>query len=224
MFYFVASPIGNLGDVTFRAKEILSEVDYVLAEDTRRTSILLNHLSIDKKVVSFHQHSEYKIGGIVADLEAGKNIALLSDAGTPGLCDPGGVLAAALLSKKLPYTALPGPSSLATLISLAPFSCSRFVFEGYFPKKKGREKTITEIADLKCPVFFLESPHRIQKTLELLKERLPSHGIFIGRELSKKFEELTFAKLADIDLKEIRSMGEFIFGILPPCQMPENNT
>lgn len=224
MFYFVASPIGNLGDITLRAKEVLGEVDYILTEDTRRSAILLGALNIKKRMVSFNQHSGHKIGAVVNDLKNGKHIALLSDAGTPGLCDPGGVLADAMIRENIEFTALPGPSSLATLVSLAPFPCSNFLFMGYFPKKKGRQKIIGEISAQERPVFFFESSHRIKKTLELLKDSLPDHRIFIGRELTKKFEQLIFSELVNIDINEVKEAGEFIFALLPPCQMKKNNT
>jgi len=224
MFYFIASPIGNLGDLALRAKEVLSSVDYVLAEDTRQTKKLLSHYNINKKVVSFNQRSRNKVIDIVFDLKNGSNIALLSDAGTPGLCDPGGILAEALFGENLEFTALPGPSSLTTLISLAPFACSNFLFMGYFPKKKGREKTISAIKTLKFPVFFFESPHRIEKTLLLLKEKLPDRYILLGRELTKKFEESIYCRLDELAVDQIKQLGEFVFAIAPPCQTKKNNT
>lgn len=207
-----------------RAKEVLANVDYVLAEDTRQTKKLLDHYNISKRVVSFNQKSGNKVRDIVFDLKNGSNIALLSDAGTPGLCDPGGLLAENLFNENLEFTALPGPSALTTLISLAPFACSNFLFMGYFPKKKGREKTISAIEALKYPVFFFESPHRIEKTLLLLKERLPDRYILLGRELTKKFEETIFCRLNELDVDKIRSLGEFVFAITPPCQTEKNNT
>lgn len=224
MFYFIAGPIGNLKDLSMRAKEVLSEVEYVLAEDTRQTQKLLNYYHINKKTVSFNQRSGGKIKDIVCDLKNGSDIALLSDAGTPGLCDPGGLLAEALFNEALEFTALPGPSSLTTLISLAPFACSNFLFMGYFPKKKGREKTISNIRVLKYPVFFFESPHRIEKTLAMLKKNLPERNILLGRELTKKFEEIIFCRLSELNIDEIKALGEFVFAIAPPCQTKKNNT
>lgn len=224
MFYFVAGPIGNLGDLTLRAKEVLESVDYILAEDTRRTKNLLSHYNINKKVVCFNQRSNNKIQDIVFDLRKGSSIALLSDAGTPGLCDPGGLLAESFLKEGIEFTALPGPSSLTMLISLAPYSCSTFLFMGYFPKKKGREKIISIISELKYPIFFFESPHRIAKTLYLLQQKIPENYILIGRELTKKFEEVVFCRLSELDLSKIREQGEFVFAISPPCQTKKNNT
>lgn len=215
MLYFIASPIGNLGDLTFRAKEVLGVVDYILSEDTRQTKKLLLRYDIDKRTVSFNEHSFSKIDGIIRDLKAGMNIALLSDAGTPGLCDPGGRLLEVLLREKLEFTSLPGPSALTTLVSMAPFPCSTFLFIGYFPKKKGREKTTSMIGGSEVPVFFFESPHRIKKTISLLSQKLPDRDILIGRELTKKFEEVIFKKLGDITQNEILDKGEFVLAVAP---------
>lgn len=224
MLYLVASPIGNLSDLTFRAEEILRAVDYILAEDTRQSKKLLAHYKISKRLVSFNQHSDFKIKEIVADLKNDAKIALLSDAGVPGLCDPGGKLVRALLEEGLEFTTIPGPSALTALISLCPFDCSQFVFLGYFPKKKGREKAASLIETSKEPVFFFESPHRIIKTVELLKGRLPDRNILIGRELTKKFEEVKYLRLSELDPGSINTKGEFALAIEPSCQTKKNNT
>ena len=215
MFYFVSGPIGNLSDLTLRAKQVLEGVDYILAEDTRQTGKILARYNIDKRVVSFNQYSDHKIQGIVRDLQLGQNIALLSDAGTPGLCDPGGKISKALLQAGLKFSSVPGPSALTALISLAPFDCSRFTFLGYFPKKKGRNKLIQEIAAMDEPVFFFESPHRICKTLELISGALPCRNILIGRELTKKFEEIIYLNLGDLDVSKLTAKGEFVLAIEP---------
>ena len=152
---------------------------------------------------------------MVGELKRGKSAALLSDAGTPGLCDPGGKLARAALEKGIKITPVPGASAPAALISVAPFPCSRFVFLGYFPKKKGRVKILDEIKSHQgAPVFFFESPHRIVKTLEHLKKHLNGYDILIGRELTKVFEEVIFCRLKDCDFSADRARGEIVFALV----------
>lgn len=216
MLYIVATPIGNLGDTTERAKKILSGADLILAEDTRRTGILLNHLNINKKAVSFHEHSgDSKLNWVMTELKSGKNVALVSDAGTPNLSDPGGKLVEAALASGAKVSPIPGPSSLTALISVAPFSCSQFQFLGYFPKKKGREKMAEYIKMQDMPIFFLESPYRIQKTLHFLSERLAGYQILIGRELTKIFEDIDFFDLNKTEkFEKIKPKGEFVFALV----------
>ncbi|MDH4359029.1 MAG: 16S rRNA (cytidine(1402)-2'-O)-methyltransferase [Candidatus Berkelbacteria bacterium] len=216
MLYIIGTPIGNLEDLSFRAKRILSEVDFVLAEDTRQSRKLLARYQINKSLVSFHEHSgNEKINWVIKNLKEGKDIAYVSDGGTPNLCDPGGKLTAAVLANGIKISPIPGPSPLLTLISVAPFSCSEFIFKGFFPKKKGREKMVGYIANQDIPVFFFESPHRIKKTLAFLSARLPDYRILIGRELTKIHEEVIFADLTDGNiLEKINSKGEFVFGLI----------
>lgn len=147
-------------------------------------------------------------------LKAGKSAAYLSDAGTPNISDPGGKLVEFALKNDIAVSPIPGPSSLTTLISVAPFACSNFVFLGYFPKKKGREKIIEKIKNYDMPVFFFESPYRIKKTLNHLKERLEGYHILIGRELTKKFEEIIFCDLNNPGLQNITEKGEFVFALV----------
>lgn len=211
----LATPIGNLEDLSDRAKRILAEVDLVVAEDTRRSAKILNYLNISKPLISVHEHtSSEKISHIISELSKGKSIAYLSDAGTPGLADPGGKLVSAALKEEIKVTPIPGPSALTTLISAAPFEVSEFLFLGYFPKKKGREKIIEKITSAKMPVFFYESPHRIIKTLEHLKNRLDDYNVLIGRELTKVFEEIIFTNLDDPELIKIRPQGEFVIALV----------
>jgi 16S rRNA (cytidine1402-2'-O)-methyltransferase len=177
---------------------------------------LLNHLNINKKAVSFHEHSNLKkLDWVIDELKSGKNLAFVSDAGTPNLSDPGGKLVEAALEVGIEVSPIPGPSSLTALISVAPFSCSNFQFLGYFPKKKGREKMAEYLKNQDMPVFFLESPYRIHKTLDLLAGRLTNHHILIGRELTKKFEQIIYASLQDKKTFEtIPPKGEFVFAIV----------
>jgi len=208
-------------DVTLRALEVIEQCDYLLCEDTRQTAKILSHYNISKRLISFHQHSAHKIESILKDLQEGKTIGLFSDAGTTGVCDPGGLLAKSLFDAGLEVSCLPGPSALTALISVAPFACSEFVFVGYFPKKKGRNKMVDRIKSLKVPVFFFESPHRIISTLEFLKREIPESYILIGRELTKKFEQIIYRKISEIDEKELITRGEFVLAI-SPCQEKKN--
>lgn len=216
MLYLVSTPIGNLGDITFRATEILKSVDLILAEDTRQTGKLIQKYEIGTKLVSFHEHaSDEKINWVISQLKDKKDIALVSDAGTPNLSDPGGKLVEKTLKSGLPVSPIPGPSALTALISVAPFACSQFIFLGYFPKKKGRQTMIKTIKDSEYPIFFYESPHRIVKTLNFLKENLDGFSILLGRELTKKFEEVRFFNLMEqAEIDTIREQGEFVFSLV----------
>jgi len=215
MLYFLSTPIGNLGDLSERAKEILAAAELVLAEDTRQAGKILAHLGLRKKTVSLHEHTgTAKIDWVVAQIKSGQEAVYLSDAGTPGLSDPGGKLAAAALASEVEISPVPGPSALTALISVAPFSCQNFIFLGYFPKKKGRQKMLATIEKAKMPIFFYESPHRIQKTVQLLADNLADYKILIGRELTKKFEQVIFADLSDKLAESVRPQGEFVFALV----------
>ncbi len=216
MLYLVSTPIGNLGDITFRATDILRSVDFVLAEDTRQTGKLMQRYEIKTRLVSFHEHaSDDKINWVIGQLQEGRDIALVSDAGTPNLSDPGGKLVEEALKSGISVSPIPGPSALTALIATAPFSCSQFTFLGYFPKKKGRQTMIKTIKDSEHPVFFYESPHRIIKTLNFLKDNLEEFDILLGRELTKKFEEIRFFDLkSQKDIDTMREQGEFVFSLV----------
>jgi 16S rRNA (cytidine1402-2'-O)-methyltransferase len=216
MLYIVATPIGNLEDLSARAERILREADLVLAEDTRQSSKILAHLGIEKKIISFHEHSDdKKLDWVIQELDKGKKVAYLTDAGTPNLSDPGGKLVEKAMAWGVQVAPIPGPSALTALISIAPFSCQNFLFLGYFPKKKGREKMTKYISSQEFPVFFFESPFRIDKTINFLAERLCGYKILIGRELTKKFEEVIFCDLTDKEtLEKIISKGEFVFALV----------
>ncbi len=199
-----------------RALETLNCCDYVASEDTRNTGKLLSLLGIKKPLISIHQHSnEAKIKDVISDLEKGKNICYVSDAGTPNLSDPGGKLVEQAFLHNIEVSPIPGASALTTLISVAPFDCSRFIFLGFFPKKKGRVTMIKTIQNQEYPVFFFESCHRIKKTLQLLSENLPEYHILIGRELTKKFEQILYLKLTDKEaLAALSEKGEFALGLV----------
>ncbi len=197
--YIVATPIGNLGDITLRALEKLKEVGLILCEDTRVSKKLLDHYQIQKPLLSYHQHSRLqRLEKIKEHLQAGKNLALITDAGTPGLADPGNQLVAELLKEEIKIEVLPGVSALTALISLAGISMQQFVFLGFPPHKKGRESFFKEVEELsqKRPVIFYESKYRFLKTLATLRGL--SFNIIVGRELTKMHEEIKRGTVEEI--------------------------
>src|SRR6184192_3108966 len=167
MLYIVATPIGNLGDITLRALEVLKLVDAIAAEDTRHSGMLLKHFGIKKPLVSFHEHNEaMRTAQLIERLAAGENIALITDAGMPGLSDPGGRLIRECIKRELPFTIVPGPSSILTALIGSGFSMEKFCFRGFLPVKSGqRERELRVAADREETVIFFESPYRLTKTL-----------------------------------------------------------
>lgn len=212
--FVVATPIGNLKDITLRALETLKEVDLILAEDTRKTLKLLNFYQIKKPILSFHQHSkEKKIEFVLEKLRKGKKIALVSEAGTPGISDPGPKLIQKILEtfgQNIEIVPIPGPSAVTTLLSVAGVPADKFLFLGFLPKKRKRKKIIKEIANSKYPVLFFESPWRLLKTLKELEEENPKLNVALGKELTKYFEQITRGKISEI-IKKIgqNPKGEF---------------
>ena len=199
--YIVATPIGNLEDITLRALHALKEADLIFAEDTRVAKKLLAHFGIGTPIAKRHTRDEQKAAEeIIVELEAGKNIVLISDAGTPGISDPGAFIVAQV-RKELPdikIEAVPGPSALAAAISVAGISANEFLFFGFLPHKKGRETLFKEIAASERAVVFYESPHRILRTLESLKKFAPKKKITICRELTKIYEEVIGGTAVDL--------------------------
>lgn len=201
--YVVATPIGNLEDITFRAIEVLKNVDLIACEDTRRTKILFQRYQFSKPVVSFHQHSRLqKIDYLLSILLQGKNVALVTDAGTPNIDDPGGILVEKAYLAGIKVVPIPGPSALTAFLSVCGFSASRFLFLGFLPKKKKRKSLLQNLyyvakaIDVDVLVLF-ESPFRILKTLEDLKKIFGNCEIAVGRELTKKFEEIYRGKISE---------------------------
>lgn len=192
MLYIIATPIGNLEDITLRALRVLAEVDFVLAEDTRKTGLLLKHFQIKNKLVSFYEHNENaKIPGLIQDLKSGKNIGLASSAGTPALCDPGYKLIRECRRQNLEVTSLPGPSSIVAALALTSLVHDKFSFLGYLPKKKSEcQRLLEKEKKREITLVFFESPYRIIKTLNCLKEVFENSKIAVCRELTKKFEEV----------------------------------
>ena len=188
----VPTPIGNLGDITERAKKVLSSCDLILAEDTRTTGNLLRHLGIDKPMKSFHLHNEHKtVNSIVDALSSGLHYALCSDAGTPGISDPGFLLVRACVEAGVAVSCLPGATAFVPALVVSGLPCDRFVFEGFLPHKKGRQKRLLAIIEEEKTTVLYESPHRIIKLLnELIKYECGARKVVVCRELSRLHEEL----------------------------------
>ena len=200
MLYVVATPIGNLGDITFRALEILKSVDIVAAEDTRHSGLLLKHFGIKKPFVSYQQHNEaMRTAELVERLGRGDKIALITDAGTPGLSDPGLRLVRACIEHELPFTIIPGPSAILAALIGSGFSTEKFSFRGFLPVKSGqRERELCAAAEGECTSIFFESPYRLVKTLEACLQIMPERQLCVARELTKKFEEFRRGTAADL--------------------------
>ena len=222
MLYIVSTPIGNLEDITLRALRILKEVEIVLCEDTRVTKKLLNHYDIHTKTMSYHAHSSLqKIDYIIDLLREGKSLALVSDAGTPAVSDPGSLLVSKVL-EVLPeekVLVIPGPSALTSALAVAGVPVQDFTFLGFLPHKKGRETLFKEIAESERAMLFYESTHRILKTLESLAKYVPERKVILARELTKMFEETLRGTPQELleTLKNIpeKTRGEFVVIVSP---------
>ncbi len=211
--YIVATPIGNLGDFTFRAVETLKNVDLILCEDTRVTYTLLKHYDIDTKTMSYHQHSdESKVESINSLLKKGKDLALVTDAGTPGISDPGNKLINQLTNNLIiEVIPIPGASAVTTALSISGFPTDKFIFMGFPPHKKGRQTYFKKLAEKEYTVAIYESTHRIKKTLMNLSDVLePEVNICVCRELTKKFETMYRGTVGGIGNMDIVEKGEFV--------------
>ncbi|XOB40125.1 MAG: 16S rRNA (cytidine(1402)-2'-O)-methyltransferase [Candidatus Nealsonbacteria bacterium] len=220
--YIVSTPIGNLKDISFRAIQTLKEVDLILCEDTRVTRKLLNHYQIKKQLISYHQYSKLKkVNYIIELLKQGKDLALVSDAGTPGISDPGNKLVRDIivsLGNEVKIIPIPGPSAVTTALSISGFGTDRFLFLGFPPKKKKRKKFFEELINSKYLVAFYESPYRIIKTLEELrnslntKYKIQNTKIVVCRELTKKFETVYRGNINEVieNIKKDKVKGEFV--------------
>ncbi len=191
MLYVIGTPIGNLNDITLRALEILKSVDLIAAEDTRHSGNLLRHFEIRKPLVSYHEHNEaMRTAELSERLVRGENIALITDAGMPGLSDPGARLIRACIERDLPYTIIPGASAILTALVGSGFPLERFCYRGFLPPKSGgRERELRAAAERDETTVFFESPHKIAKTLTACVELMPERQLCVARELTKKFEE-----------------------------------
>lgn len=209
--YIVATPIGNLEDITLRSLRVLKEVDAVAAEDTRRTKKLLDHYKISKPIISFHEHSQETKRAWLVNRLGQADIAYVVDAGTPGISDPGAkLIEEALKRSDVEIVPIPGASSLTALLSIAGIPTDRFLFVGFLPKKKGRASFLNSFAEFPYPVLFFESPYRIIKTLEELAKRGDFYCV-IGRELTKKFETIYRGTIEEVisKLEKDKVKGEF---------------
>lgn len=189
--YFVPTPIGNLEDMTFRAIKVLKEVDYILCEDTRTSGILLKHYEISKPLKSYHLHNEHTATEkVIADLKSGLNIAIITDAGTPGISDPGYLLGKACAGENLEMICLPGATAFVPALVVSGLPNHDFYFAGFLPQKKGRQTKLKQLAEEKKTIVLYESPHKINTTLEQIKEFFGENTkVSLSREISKKFEE-----------------------------------
>ncbi len=217
----VATPIGNLEDITMRAVRILREADYVLCEDTRVTGKLLAHYGIEAKLKRYDAHaSSHTHRAIIDDIQTGKLVALVSDAGTPGVSDPGVLIVAAARAAGLSVVTIPGPSAVTAAFSVAGIPGNQFSFLGFAPQKKGRQTFFARLSNYDHPVVFFESPHRIMKTLEALEVVLPVAQVHLCRELTKVFEEVLVGTPAELQVvlteTSVKQKGEFVVLVSSP--------
>lgn len=216
--YIVATPIGNLKDITFRAVESLNQVDFIICEDTRVTSVLLKEYEISKELFSFNAKSEQrKIPAVIERLQNGQSAALLSDAGTPCISDPGVRLVNSVIPEGIEVIAIPGANAAIAALSIAGIPTDSFVFEGFLPQKKGRQKKLKQLAEESRTIVLYESTYRIEKLLNELKEYMPERSVAVCRELTKKFEETWHGKPSELieDLPNKVTKGEFVVLISP---------
>jgi 16S rRNA (cytidine1402-2'-O)-methyltransferase len=211
--YLVPTPIGNLKDITLRALDVLREVDLILAEDTRTTGNLLNHYEIEKSIRPHHKFNEHKeLDSIIGLLKGGRSIAVVSEAGTPGISDPGFLLVRACLADEIEVECLPGATALIPALVHSGLPCDRFVFEGFLPHKKGRTKRLKELAGETRTMVFYESPHRLEKTLQQFLDYFGNRPAAISRELTKIHEENAKGTLQEliIHFAKKKVKGEFV--------------
>lgn len=222
--YIVPTPIGNLDDITLRAIKVLSEADYILAEDTRTTAFLLKHLGIEKKLYSHHKFNEHATSASVAEaIGEGHTIALVSDAGTPGISDPGFLLVRTCVEAGIEVETLPGATAFVPALVQSGFPCDRFCFEGFLPQKKGRSKRLQELSSESRSIIFYESPFRVVKCLEQLAETFgEERKVSVSRELTKKFEQTVRGTIAEVleYFRQHEPKGEFVI-VVAGCPKPE---
>jgi len=216
--YIVSTPIGNLKDITLRALDTLNEVDFIACEDTRVTGNLLKHYKIKKELISFNAVSEKKKSSMICErIKKGENCALTSDAGTPSISDPGVRLISLAIKENIEVISVPGPTAMIAALSISGLPTDSFVFEGFLPQKKGRQKLLKKLAGEERTIVIYESTYRIEKLLNELNEYMPERSIAVCREITKKFEEVWRGKpgklLENIDKKVTK--GEFVIVISP---------
>uniref|UniRef100_Q3APW8 Ribosomal RNA small subunit methyltransferase I n=1 Tax=Chlorobium chlorochromatii (strain CaD3) TaxID=340177 RepID=Q3APW8_CHLCH len=229
--YVVATPLGNLEDITLRAIKILQQVEIIACEDTRRASILLKHLAISgKRLISYHTQNEPRaIAQIVALLEEGNNVALITDAGTPAVSDPGFALLRAVHERGIVALPIPGASAVTAALSVCPLPLNTFLFGGFLPHKKGRKTKLAQLSAIGQPFVLYESPYRIHKLLDELEAILPNAQLFIGREMTKLHEEYLTGSIEEMrqHLTSSKTKGEFVVIVHPTAEKtinPESDT
>ncbi len=212
--FLVPTPVGNLGDMTYRAVEILQQVDVILCEDTRTSSFLLKHYQINKPLTPYHQHNEHKIvQHLVDQMQAGRTFALITDAGTPGISDPGFLLLRECTKNNIKVTCLPGATAFVPALVQSGLPCNQFIFEGFLPVKKGRQTAMKALVEEQRTIVFYESPHRLVKTLMELSTFLgEDREAAVVREISKKFEETQRGSLSQlmIHFEKFPPKGEIV--------------
>lgn len=212
MIYFVSTPIGNLEDITLRALRVLKESDIIYCEDTRTSKKLLDYYEIEAKLYSYHKFNEQKrVDEIINLAEEDKTISIISDAGMPGISDPGNILIRGLIEANIEYTVLPGPSAFTTALVLSGFNNDEFIYLGFMPTKASEKlAAIEKIKNVKATSIFYETPHRIKKTLGLFAEHIPEHKICLVREISKMYEQVQIFTAKDYEDIEIIEKGEMV--------------
>ncbi len=216
--YIVSTPIGNLKDITLRALEILKEVDFIACEDTRTSSVLLNHYDIKKELISLNAVNEnFRAEVLLQRISGGSSCALISDAGTPSISDPGVRLISAAISKGINVIPVPGPTALIAALSVSGAPTDSFVFEGFLPQKKGRQKKLQILSEEERTIIIYESTYRIEKLLSELNEYMPERQVSVCRELTKKFEEVRRGTPSELlsGFGENINKGEFVVVISP---------
>ena len=212
----VPTPIGNLGDMTLRAIEVLKSADIILAEDTRTTGKLLKHFEIETRMQAYHMHNEHKIADkVVQQINEGTEIALVSDAGTPGVSDPGFLLVRACIKQGVEVECLPGPTAFVPALVISGLPADRFVFEGFLPHKKGRQKRLQSLAEETRTIIFYESPYRLKKSLVQMSEHFEhDREAAVVREISKIYESVNHGTLQQLveqlDAGELKEKGEIV--------------
>lgn len=214
--YIVSTPIGNLDDITFRAIEVLKNVDLIACEDTRRTMILLEKFGIKKKLLSYYSYNEkQRAEELISNLKSGKNIALVSDSGTPGISDPGYIIIRKAIEENITVIPIPGPTAFVTALVASGLPMDEFVFVGFLPHKKGRKTKLQKLAQEERTLILYESPHRILKTLNEMLEIFGDREIAVAKELTKIHEEFFRGKISEV-LKKLtpdKIKGEFVIVI-----------
>lgn len=209
--YIVSVSIGNLEDISFRAIHTLKNADIIACEDTRITNFLLQQYGIRNKTVSYYSHVEQsKLDYFIGELKSGKSVALVSDAGTPCISDPGNLFVSKCIEEEINVVSVPGCSASIHSLVLSGFTTKKFYFQGFLPQKKGRQTLFKELAGIKMPIIIYESPYRVYKTLKEINEYFGNKEVTVSRELTKKFEQIIRGKVKDLLNRDIKIKGEFV--------------